>query len=336
MYSDEVRNSEKTSVVGTQNGPVARESVSRGARRRGGRERRLTVEVRRALEHLADIVLPREQRLVAPLEDLGRVDVEPARVCAPRAGLRSARARRARESGADAQKSRLRTPPLFVAPSIELPRRCSALYRSWPARTCGEGDDDEAPLGEMRPSGTSGWIDPVLKSARLKLASLLAPPARREREGGAHLGRRGCPSPSRPRRRSCPAAACWLVLSFLLRGRAGHSSIKRRGRGGEATTRLVVVLAGAGARAELEPPLDLADETRSRASGDRVDGQGPACQQSDGSGLCGAQKHFDRQRAGDAPQLAAPHARARASRSPSPPPSPRPARSPHKHSTTLS
>jgi len=74
------------------------------------------------------------------------------------AGDFGSRPKRGRDAGA--QKSRLRTPPLFVAPSIELPRRCSALYRSWVARACGE----EERLGEMRPRGTSGWMDPVPKS----------------------------------------------------------------------------------------------------------------------------------------------------------------------------
>ena len=95
---------------------------------------------------------------------------------------------RGEESGGDAQKSRLRTPPLFVAPSIELPKRCSALYRSWPARACGEGDDDEAPLGEMRPSGTSGWMDPVLKSVCASSAFLLlSPPCTERARGGRTL-----------------------------------------------------------------------------------------------------------------------------------------------------
>lgn len=123
---DEVRNREKMRVVGTQKGP-AREDEQRGSARgqRIAVATQRTVEIWYTCEHVGDIVLSRDERLPTARQDGHRVHVKVSGVytgaslevssCTPRTPLVH-----------DSQKSRLRTPPDFVAPEMELSNRCSA------------------------------------------------------------------------------------------------------------------------------------------------------------------------------------------------------------------
>mgnify|MGYP001575553201 CR=1 FL=1 len=80
-----MRKREKMSVVGTQKGPAARRVSCWGISRRGRSglaPARRTVEIWHASENLRHVVLSRDKRLPAAVEDRHRVDVKVARVCA--------------------------------------------------------------------------------------------------------------------------------------------------------------------------------------------------------------------------------------------------------------
>lgn len=78
VHNDEVRKSEKMRLVGTQKGPICRCNVSTSSR--AAQEGQLAVEVGHAVQDVGDIVLLRNQSLVAPCQNRHGIDVEPARV----------------------------------------------------------------------------------------------------------------------------------------------------------------------------------------------------------------------------------------------------------------